>query len=93
MWEGARKERVRELRGYQFPGEGEFEKWWEESEKERQRGCEIWKERQRELRKMRKEGERWAEWVEKEEKEEEQTKGQACKPVRKQVEETYIDDY
>jgi hypothetical protein len=59
----------------------------------------MWKERQRELRKMKREGERWAEWVEKEEKEkrerqeEEQAKGQACGLVKRQVKETYIDNY
>jgi hypothetical protein len=83
---------VRELRARagQFLGEGEFNAWWEERE-EGQRGHEIWKERQRELRKMKRDAERWAERVEKEEKEE-RAKGQAYRPVR-QVEETYIDDY
>jgi hypothetical protein len=62
-----------------------------EREKEGQRGREIWKERQRELRKMKRDGERWVERIEKEENEE-RTKGKAYGLV-KQVEETYIDDY
>ena len=96
LWEVENKERVRELRGDQFSGEGEFEAWWEEHEKEGKRIHEMWKEsqrewkeRKRELRKMREKQEK----RERERQEEERVKAQVYGPVERQVEETYIDDY
>ena len=62
MWEEERKERVRELYIKRGQLEGDFETWWEERQKEGQRGRERLKERQRELRKIKKEAERWREW-------------------------------
>jgi hypothetical protein len=35
---------VRELQGHQFPGEEEFNAWWEEKEKEGERINKMWKE-------------------------------------------------
>jgi hypothetical protein len=49
-WEVERKERVRQLRGHEFPGEGEFGAWWEEKEKEEERINKMWKESQKEWR-------------------------------------------
>jgi hypothetical protein len=67
VWEGERKERAQELYIKRGQLEEEFEAWWEERQKEKQRGRKSLKERQRELRKMKKEAERWREWQAQEE--------------------------
>jgi hypothetical protein len=107
VWEGERKELSREnyLKGGQ--PEGEFEAWWEERLKDRQRADEFLKARDKARRKMKRDGEKRAEWIEREERErrereerEGQAKGEACGPVERQAcelrerqAEMYIDEY
>jgi hypothetical protein len=46
--------------------EGEFEAWWEERLKDRQRAYEFLKARDKARRKIKRDGEKRAEWVERE---------------------------
>jgi hypothetical protein len=97
VWEGERKGLSRENYLKRGQPEGEFEAWWEERLKERQRADEFLKARDKARRKMKRDGEKRAEWIEREERErrerereeseerEGQAKGEACGLVERQA--------